>query len=512
MLEIKEVLYRYQKGISIKKITTSLGIARNTVRDLIRRAQEFGFKRDEACLDSIDPIAAQLKDSKKKQGLDHKAVQSLLALHHEQLSLWWEEPHMTATQMARLLAESYQIQVSERSMRRYVAEFFKKKSPATTVHLETFPGQEAQVDFGSVGFMYDPLKNKYRKTYVFVMTLSYSRHRFVRFVFGQDTKTWIDCHIRAFEFFGGVPNCIILDNLKAGIITPNIYDPTINKSYSELEQHYGFIADPAKVRTPQHKGRVERSMPLIRQQILAGRTFKNIEESNTYALHWCKHEIAQTITRTTGHTPWELFTNKEKALLKALPASVYECPIWQEAKVHRDCHVVFEGSFYSAPCAYVGQVIWLKATQRLVEFYLKEKQIKAHPRSQQKGQWITDQQDYPEAARRFLEFDKETCLQEAQALGQHVHLFLKEILNNNPSKIAQRKAQAVLRLCQEFDKKQVEEACQRCLQFENTQYQSLKRILTKGIIDDFIDEENKPILTSPALAYLRKAHEFSSIH
>lgn len=511
VLEIKEVLYRYYEGLSIKKITSSLGIARNTVRDLIRRAQSFGFRRETACLDDIDSLAVQLKDKREKLGTESKTARSILSSYHDELSLWWQEPHMTATQMARLLQERHQVEISDRSMRRYVAEAFKKKLLITTVHLETLPGQEAQVDFGYVGYMVDPLRGKRRKAYVFVMTLSYSRYRFVRFVFNQDVKTWIDCHIRAFEFFGGVPNCVVLDNLKAGVISPDLYDPTINRNYSELERHYGFIADPAKVRMPQHKGRVERSIPLIRQQVLAGREFKNIEEANTYALHWCRQEISQRVTRTTGKSPWDLFTHQEKGGLKPLPALAYECPLWQEAKVHRDCHIVFEGSFYSIPCAYVGKLVWVKASLRLVEVYCQEKLIKAHPRSFQKGQWMTDQKDYPEAAQQFLSFNPEACLQEAQNLGEHIYLFIKEILKSS-SKGAQRKAQAVLRLREQFDCHKIDQACQRCLEFENTQYQSLKRILTQGIPNDGDKQISPPPLTSPSLAFLRQAHEFNSIH
>lgn len=511
MLEIKEVLYRYQQGMSIKKITRSLGIARNTVRDLIRRAQIFGLKGEE----SIDLIASQVKDSREpgKDGPSKSPTYALLSTYHEQLSLWWQEPHMTAVQMARLLGERYQIQVSERSMRRYVAEFFKKQLPVTTVHLETLPGQEAQVDFGYVGFMLDPVTRKSRKTYAFVMTLAYSRLRFVRFVFEQNTKTWIDCHIRAFEFFGGVPRCILLDNLKAGVIEPDIYDPTMSKCYSDLERHYSFIADPAKVRKPEHKGKVERSIPLVRQQVLAGRAFKDIEEANQYALYWCRHEIAQRVTRTTGQTPWNLFTTQEKASLSSLPEEAYECPVWQEAKIHRDCHIVFEGSFYSVPCSYVGQTAWVKATLRVVEVYFQEKQIKVHPRSQEKGQWVTDPKDYGESAQHFLAFDEQAFLQESQSLGEHVYLFVKEVLQT-PSKTAQRKAQAILRLCKQFDRKQADEACQRCLQFENTHYQSLKNILTKKIVslqeDELALQASRK--TSPTLAFLRQAHEFSSIH
>lgn len=142
--------------------------------------------------------------------------------------------------------------------------------------------------------------------------------------------------VRAFNFFGAVPKTVLLDNLKAGIIKPDIYDPTINRTYAELERYYGFIADPAKVRIARHKGRVERSVSICRQQILAGRTFKDIEEANTRALKWCRHENAHAVTRTTGQTPWEMFEGKEKARMLALPEKEFECPIWQSALVHKD--------------------------------------------------------------------------------------------------------------------------------------------------------------------------------
>lgn len=105
------------------------------------------------------------------------------------------------------------------------------------------------------------------------MTLSYSRHKFVRFVFRQDIDTWLDCHERAFAFFGGVPQRIILDNLKSGVIKPDIYDPTLNRAYADMERHFGFVADPARVRTPKHKGKVERAVPIVRKHLLAGRIF-----------------------------------------------------------------------------------------------------------------------------------------------------------------------------------------------------------------------------------------------
>lgn len=511
MIEIKEVLYRYQKGNSIKKITRSLGLARNTVRNFIRRAQAIGFKPHESSSPSLEEISNQVVTAKERKSTNKGDIQALLSKHHEQLSLWRSHPHMTATQMVRLLQESLDLKVSERSMRRYVARHLKIQEKPSTVHLESLPGKEAQVDFGYVGFMQDPLAGKIKKAYAFIMTLSYSRYPFVRFVFRQDSQTWIDCHKRAFQFFGGVPETILLDNLKAGVTHPDLYDPTLNRLYSELEQHYGFVADPAKVRTPEHKGKVERRVTIVRQQLIAGRDYKSIEEANHRALQWCRYEISQRLTRTTGQTPWALFTHHEKSVLKPLPDTEYECPVWQEAKVHRDQHVVFEGSFYSVPLSYLDKQVWIKATQRVVEIFYQEKLIKTHCRSQQKGTWVTDKQDYPEHSRAFLEFNKEDCLKEALAIGSYVHDLLKDILSI-PGKTSQRKAQAILRLKQEFEGAKLNTACQRCLTFGNTDYKSLKRILTQGIESlPSVTEESRS-RPSPASAFLRNPREFMATH
>ena len=115
-----------------------------------------------------------------------------------------------------------------------------------TVRLESAPGQQAQVDFGLAQVSF--ADGQRRRLWVFLMTLSYSRHRFVRFVERQDVATWLDCHVRAFEFFHGVPATVLLDNLKAGVVRADLYDPTVNRAYAELERHYGFTVDPARVR------------------------------------------------------------------------------------------------------------------------------------------------------------------------------------------------------------------------------------------------------------------------
>ena len=185
---------------------------------------------------------------------------------------------------------------SPRSLTRYISQYFPKLS-SSTVHLETIAGDEGQVDYGYVGMLNN------RKIYAFVMTLSHSRYRYVEFVHSQDAVSWAQSHINAFKFFGAVPKSVLLDNLKSGVISADIYDPVINQTYAELERHFGFVADPAKARTPEHKGKVERSVRIVKEQVIAGRKFNDLQGLNSFALNWCKNVIANEVCSTTGRTP-----------------------------------------------------------------------------------------------------------------------------------------------------------------------------------------------------------------
>lgn len=205
---------------------------------------------------------------------------SQLSPFHAQFEAWFEDKDMTAKQAWRLLLEEHDLMIGYTTVKSYVHTYIRKIGKALTVRMETPPGHQAQVDFGYVGLMVAPQTGRRRKAWAFIMVLSHSRHRFVRFVFGQDSPTWIDCHRRAFESFDGVPETVVLDNLKAGVIKADIYDPTINRAYAECGEHYGFLIDPAKVRMARHKGKVERQVPVVRQQVLAGRKFADIHEAN----------------------------------------------------------------------------------------------------------------------------------------------------------------------------------------------------------------------------------------
>ena len=183
-IEINEVIYRWIKLMPKKRIAKTLGMSINTVRKIINQSETLGFKQDAKNLEQLPVIAEKIKSS-----FSHKnnTSQSAISLHHDRISQLLGEKHITAMQIKRLLGEQH-VQVSYSSLRRYISKHFPKQ-PHFTVVLHTQPGKEAQVDFGAVGRLFDPIKKCHRKTYVFVMTLSYSRYRFIRFVFSQDVKT-----------------------------------------------------------------------------------------------------------------------------------------------------------------------------------------------------------------------------------------------------------------------------------------------------------------------------------
>jgi len=268
MNEIVEMIYQWHQGAGFKSIRRSLGFDRNTIRKYVALAQSVGLSRDV-------PFPAETELIEKLKGLAHRGLlretpaKDLIRPYQDWVEELLGHPEMTAKQVWRLFRERTELAVSYWTMKRYLRTQFQFGAPAVTVRMEVEPGEQAQVDFGYVGMMIDSLTGKLRRAWAFIMTLSYSRHRYVRFVFRQDIKSWIDCHIRAFEFFGGIPVSVVLDNLRAGVIKADIYDPTLNRAYGELERHYGFVADPAKAGKAKHKGKVERGVPVVRKHHLS---------------------------------------------------------------------------------------------------------------------------------------------------------------------------------------------------------------------------------------------------
>jgi hypothetical protein len=237
------------------------------------------------------------------------------------------------------------------------------------LRVERDAGLEAQVDFGFAGRLLDPATGQPRKAWAFVMTLAFSRHQYVEFVFDQSLQTWIALHDHAFRFFGGVPQRIVLDNLKAGITKACFDDPQVQATYRECAEHYGFLIAPCEPETPQHKGKVERGIGYLKRNFLGGRPQSTLTQANADVRTWCLTTAGLRTHGTTKTQPLVRFRTHEQPSLRPLPSAPYDLAVWKRVKLHRDSYVVFEQSFYSAPCRLVGQHLRVRGGNSTVRLY-----------------------------------------------------------------------------------------------------------------------------------------------
>jgi transposase len=235
-------------------------------------------------------------------------------------------------------------QGSYSSLMRFVCKSSLLKEPPV-MRIESQPGELAQVDFGYVGRIYDPVKDECIKAYVFVMVLAFSRDAYYEIVTHQDIKTWCRCHIHAFEHFGGVPKIIIPDNLKSAIVKASYCDPLANKTYGDLAHHYGFQIDPCLPGTPEHKGKVESGVKYAKNNFLPLRSFTDIHDANRQLVEWNRNVARKRIHGTTRKQPEDLFERFEKQELVPLVKERFEIPVWKRLKVYRDIHIQFDKAY-----------------------------------------------------------------------------------------------------------------------------------------------------------------------
>jgi transposase len=378
-------------------------------------------------------------------------------------------------------------------------------TPRVTVRVETRPGEEAQVDFGYAGRLLDPNSGQLRKSWAFVMTLSWSRHQYVEFVWNQQVETWLGCRRHAFEFFGGVPQRLVIDNLKTAITRACWDDPEVQHAYQECAEHYGFRIAPCRPRTPQHKGKVEQGgVHYVKRNFLAGRDATSLAQANHAVRVWCETTAGLRIHGTTQEQPLRRFQEKEKVCLQPLPDASYDLAVWQVAKLHRDCHVVFDKAYYSAPYRLVGQPLRIRGGAHTVQIYTHTFQLVAtHDRAQQPGQRQTHPDHLPPHLLDGLFTDRTTCQAVAQDIGPATAQVVQQLLGD-PVMERLPMTRRLLRLRERFGDTRPEAACGRALRFGDAGYKTVKRSLETG--REVAVDEAAPI-PPPAKTFGRTASE-----
>jgi hypothetical protein len=324
----------------------------------------------------------------------------------------------------------------------------------------------------------------------------------------------VQCHINAFEFFGGVPERVILDNLKSGVLRPNTYDPVFNRAYAECAKHYGFIIDPAKIREGSHKGKVERKIPVVRQQFLSSVDFRDIREANSKVRDWCLYEYAMEVHGTTKRRPYEVFQEEEQSQLRSLPLERFEIPLWKEAKVHPDHHIVFDRSYYSLPTRFVGKRVWVRGGVYAVQIFYDGELIKTHQRAKRPGIRITDERDYPPEKSRYLLNTRGYYQKEALRHGEYVSKLVEKIMAEHAYRNL-RKVQAIFRLAEKHGSEALALTCRRCLFYEDYRMSTIRRVLDKKLylLLPIVNEDTpgEAVNSPKGLPFLRPSKYFNHI-
>jgi transposase len=370
------------------------------------------------------------------------------------------------------------------SVHRFVRSL-EPPAPDVTIRIERQPGEEAQVDFGYAGLMLDAQGQRHR-AWAFVMTLSYSRHQYVEFVFDQTVGTWLLLHQHAFEYFGGAPRKVVLDNLKAGIVQACFDDPQVQRAYRDCAEYYGFLIAPCRVRQPQEKGEVENGVHYVERSFLAGREVARRTDNNVKVLAWVEQIAGLRVHGTTRWQPLVQFQQVERALLRPLPETPFEIASWKQVKLHRDCHIQFERAYYSAPFRYVGQTLWVRGDVRTVRLYADYTLIATHPRATTPGQRATNLDHLPAEKADALTLTPDRCRAEAARLGSAILQAVNQLLDERPLDQL-RSVRKLLRLAQTYTPTRLERACVRALRFETVAYLSIKQMLQNGL-----DAEESP--------------------
>lgn len=480
MIDVVEILQHWYAGRSKKEVAASLGVDRGTVAKYTAPAVTAGLVpggpplSEEQWRQRVREWFPVLVDTRLRQ-----PSWGLIEAHRERIEKLVGVVPMSV--IHQRLRDEEGMEASVASFRRWMRAHYPgevRRGEVVIWRPPVDPGAEAQVDYGYLGVWVDPSSGKRRRVWAFSMVMSYSRHLFVFPVLRMDRQAWIDAHVAAAEFFGGLPGRIVLDNLKAGVIKPDIYDPKMNRAYAELAAHYQVLVDPARVAHPKDKPRIESVQKYIRTSFFAGRDFPSMPAMVADARRWSIEVAGRRTPRVLeGRTPLETFASEEAGVLRPLPMVPFEHARWSTPKVAPDAHAKVGATLYSLPYRWIGVRLDARATTERVQFFHNGILIKTHP-FQAKGR-RTDWADLPEERVGFFMRNPAWCRSQAAMIGPAADAVIGELLAVNAI-FRLRQAQGVLRLAERYGDGRLEAACQRAIEAGDPSYRTVKGILAAG--------------------------------
>lgn len=464
VFEVREVLRLWLEGRSYRSIASLVRPDRKTVTRVIEAAVGLGLDRAGGVAQLDDVFVGSVMAAVRQDRPDrHGESWALLSGRHADLA-GWEDKGVPVRKMVELLARSGTV-VAERTVHRYVAERFPRPVASTVRVADGEPGSELQVDFGELGVMLDEESGRRRKVWALVFTAAYSRHTFLWLSFSQDLATVIAGFEACWGFFGGVFKVVIPDNMATIVTRADGCDPSLNQAFVEYAQARGFVVDPARVRSPQDKPRVERTVAFVQGSFWAGEDFGCLTEAQVAAELWCLTRAGLRDHGTTHRRPLEVFQTEEAPVLLPAPVEPYDLPVYSRAKVHRDHHIQVAKALYSIPGDLIGRHVEVRADRRLVKVFYRGELVKCHPRTKVGGR-ITDPADLPSERTDYAMRDIASQIANAHRRGPSIGVFVEQVLASPLPWTRMRQVYALFRAGDRYGNDRLDQACARAVDAE----------------------------------------------
>ena len=507
-VEIKEVIRRWQAGGSQRQIGEGTGLSRVTVRKYLAAAMAAGLAQDGPAPDEVQ-LSRLAGISRAGPRQVETPVEDSLVPWGDQIYQWLTGDRLQVTRIQELLAVRG-CPVSYTSLRRFIRKRnWGGRSRRTVRMADTEPGEVAEVDFGRLGLIHDPETGRRKAVWAMVIVLCHSRHCFVWPTSSQKLEDVIAGLEAAWAFFGGIPQYLVVDNFPAAVAGPDPLHPRLTRGFLEYSQHRGFVADPARVRHPKDKPKVERGVQYVRERFFKGGDFSGLPHLRTEAQRWCLQIAGTRIHGTTRRQPLVVFRDEERDALLPWDGEPYEIADWRTAKVHPDHHVACQYALYSVPASICppGQKVEVRVDSKLVRIYHRGKLVKVHER-QQRGGRSTDPEDYPAELTAYTTRAPDGIQRSADKLGPAVAEYAHRLFDGPLPWAKIRQGHKLLRLGERYTPQRLDAACRRALDVDLIDVRRLERILVQALEQESLPQIPLPI---PEGRFARPGSVFSQV-
>ena len=475
MAQKQSIIGLWERGWSHRRISRELGVNRRTVsKYIVEHKQASGSDGGAAPKCTIVPagntgskctIVPTGKCGRRSECEPYREQVNLLLAKGLDAQRIWQD-----------LRDDYGFAGSYDSVKRYIRRQ-KESQPDRIYRIESLPGEEAQVDFGTGAWIASSTGGRKRRSWIFRIVLSCSRKGYSESVFSQDAETFIRCLENAFRHFGGVPQTINLDNLRAAVSRADWYEPEINPKLESFARHYGTQILPCRPYTPEHKGKVESGIKYVKNNAIKGRDFSSLAEQNEFLIDWEARVADSRIHGTTRRQVREHFEQIEKDALLPLPASLFPCFCEGQRKVHRDSYIEVDGSYYEVPQEYRSRQVWVRWNARTVRVFNHQFELLRTFAKGRKGQFSSSLGTRGRRA-ASVEQDAAWWIRKVGRLGPHCGLWAVEVVAERGAP-GIRVLQGLNALGHKYTNKAVDHACEQALAMSAFHLKDIKGLLVR---------------------------------